>query len=259
MGEHTEGEAGGGARRWLVPAAAIVAVVALVVAVKTLPAKDWLGTVLRWAQELKEDHLLLGAAAVGVFYVVSCVLMLPGSVLTLGAGFLFGVVGGTILVSIASTLGACAAFLIGRFVARGWVERRVAGNRKFQAVDEAVGREGFKIVLLVRLSPLFPFNLQNYGFGLTGVRFWKYALASWIGMLPGTVMYVYFGAGLGSLAKAAAGEVQQTAAQRIAFWVGLVVAITVALFVARIARNALKKAVAESEAAPALEEGAEDE
>ncbi len=228
-------------RRWALPMAVVLAAVVLVVAVKTLPVRDHFLSLLRWTENLKEEHFILAAGAVALSYVAACVFLLPGSVLTLGAGFLFGIVGGTLTVSIGSTLGACAAFLVGRTVARNWVERRVAGHPKFTAIDEAVGRKGFRIVLLTRLSPIFPFNLQNYGYGLTKVSFWSYALASWIGMLPGTVMYVYFGAGLGSLARAAAGEVERGTARRVAFWVGLLVAIAVAVFVARLARRALQK------------------
>ncbi len=242
-------------RRWLLPLAVVVALVALAVALRLLPVKDYLLWGLERTQDLRDERFLLAAAVVAAAYVVACVFMLPGSVLTLGAGFLFGVVAGTITVSVGSTLGVCAAFLVGRTIARGWVERRVSGNPKFAAIDDAVGREGFKIVLLVRLSPIFPFNLQNYGFGLTKVAFWKYALASWIGMIPGTIMYVYFGAGLGSLARAAAGEVERRATQRVAFWVGLVIAIMVALFVARIAQRALKKAVDEEHAEAIESEG----
>jgi len=174
------------------------------------------------------------------------VFFLPGSVLTLGIGFLFGVVQGTIITSVASTLGACVAFWVGRTVARDWVGHRVAGNAKFAAIDEAVGRQGFKMVLLTRLSPVFPFNLLNYAFGLTKVRFRDYALASWIGMLPGTIMYVYLGhagrqAAL-ALTDATAGPAEQTLAQKIFFWAGLVVAVVVAVFVTRIARRALREA-----------------
>ena len=175
-----------------------------------------------------------------LFYVVACVLFLPGSILTIGAGFLFKLRSGTVTVSIGATLGACAAFWVGRTVARGWVAKKIAGNAKFAAIDEAVGREGFKIVLLTRLSPVFPFNLLNYAFGLTRVRFRSYALASWIGMLPGTIMYVYIGSGLRSLADAAAGGGQQSPAQRIFFWAGLAVAVAVAVLVVRIARRALQ-------------------
>ncbi len=237
-----------GRPKWLLPAVVLLTVVVLVVLVRMLPVREYLLAVLRWTEQLRDQHLLLGVGVVVLVYIAACVFMLPGSVLTLGAGFLFGVIWGTITVSVGSTLGACAAFLVGRTVARGWVERRVAGNPKFTAIDDAVGREGFKIVLLVRLSPIFPFNLQNYGFGLTKVGFWKYALASWAGMIPGTVMYVYFGAGLGSLARAATGELERTTAQQVMFWVGLVVAIAVAIYVTRIARRALQEAVADEQA-----------
>jgi len=112
----------------------------------------------------------LGSTAPLVFiplYVVACVLFIPGSILTLSAGFLFGVVRGSIYVSVAATLGAMLAFLIGRYFARQWVAARLANYPKFKAVDEAAAREGWKIVALTRLSPVFPFNLLNYAFDLT--------------------------------------------------------------------------------------------
>jgi len=220
----------------------VLIVVALVVAVFLLPVKDWLIRGLEWTQQLGNWAPVL----VVVFYVVACILFLPGSILTLGAGFLFKVVVGTITVSVGSTLGACAAFLVGHTVARGWILRRIAGNEKFAAIDDAVELQGFKIDLLTRLSPVFPFSLLNYGFGLTKVSFWKYALASWIGMLPGTVMYVYFGAGLRSLADVAAGQVETGPAGRIFFWFGMAATIVVTIFVTRIARRALKQAIPES-------------
>jgi uncharacterized membrane protein YdjX (TVP38/TMEM64 family) len=124
---------------------------------------------------------------------MACILLLPGSILTLGAGVLFGVVNSSIAVSIAATLGATCAFLVGRYLPRVWVAKRIANNDKFKAVDEAVAKEGWKIVLLTRLSPVFPFNLLNYAFGLTQVRVRHYFFASWLGMIPGTIMYVYIG------------------------------------------------------------------
>ena len=178
------------------------------------------------------------------FYVLACVLFLPGSVLTLGAGFLFGVPVGFLTVWIGANLGACVAFLVGRTIARDWVARKVAGNPKFAAIDEAVGKEGFKIVALLRLSPVFPFNLLNYALGLTRVSFRNYALASLVGMLPGILMYVYFGSAARSLAEVTAGNVQGGIAGQIFFWVGLVATIAVALFVTRIARKSLKNAEA---------------
>ena len=204
-----------------------------------LPVKQYLIELLQWTSDLG----FWGPFFVVLFYVIACVLFLPGSVLTLGAGFLFKVVLGTITVSIGSTLGACAAFWVGRSIARDWIAKKMAANKKFAAIDEAVGREGFKIVLLTRLSPIFPFNMLNYAFGLTKVRFRQYALASWIGMLPGTVMYVYFGAGLRSLADVAAGEVQGGRGQQIFFWLGLAATILVTVFITRLARKALKDAI----------------
>ncbi len=135
-----------------------------------------------------------------LLYIVATVFFLPGSILTLGAGFVFGVIKGAILVSIAATLGATAAFLVGRYLARDWVAKKIEGNVRFKAIDEAVAREGWKIVGLTRLSPVFPFNLLNYAFGLTRVSLRDYFFASWIGMMPGTLMYVYLGSLAGDLA-----------------------------------------------------------
>jgi uncharacterized membrane protein YdjX (TVP38/TMEM64 family) len=151
---------------------------------------------------------------------------------------------GTITVSIGSTLGACAAFLVGRTFGRDWIAGKIAGNKKFAAIDEAVGKEGFKIVLLTRLSPVFPFNLLNYAFGLTKVSFWKYAFASWIAMLPGTIMYVYLGAGLRSLTDVATGDVGKNTATTIFFWFGLAMAVVVTVIVTRIAKKALNQTIA---------------
>lgn len=219
--------------------AIVVVIVALIKVLLLLPVRDWFLKALEWTQGLG----IWGPVFVVVFYVVACVLFLPGSVLTLGAGFIFKVVVGTITVSVASTLGACAAFWVGRIVARNWISQKIASNEKFAAIDDVVGQQGFKIVLLTRLSPVIPFNLLNYAFGLTKVSFPKYALASWIGMLPGTLMYVYFGAGLRSLADAATGNVETGSAGRIFFWFGMAATVVVTVFVTRIARNALKQAV----------------
>lgn len=172
-------------------------------------------------------------------YVIATVLFLPGSALTLGAGALFGVVRGSILVSVASTLGATAAFLVGRYIARDWVARKIQGNAKFDAIDVAVGREGWKIVGLTRLSPIFPFNLLNYAYGLTKVRLRDYVLASWIGMMPGTVMYVY----IGSLARLGAEAGEAPAAQTVMRLVGLVATVAVTLYITRLAKRALNERV----------------
>lgn len=216
-----------------------VVVVGLIAVVLMLPVKDWLIGVLEWAGGFG----VWGPVFVAGIYVPATVFFVPGSILTIGAGFVFKLVVGTITVSIGSTAGACAAFLVGRTIGRKWVADKVGGNEKFAAIDNAVGREGFKIVFLTRLSPVFPFNLLNYAFGLTKVSFGRYALGSWLGMLPGTLMYVYFGAGLRSLADVAAGKVETGTAGRVFFWVGLGATIVVTVFVTHIARKSLKQAV----------------
>ena len=214
-----------------------VIVVGLAVGLAFLPVEEYLTRVLEWARGLGP----WGPVIVGALYVPACVLMLPGMIISLGAGLLFGVVAGTIAVSLGSTLGACAAFLVGRTVAREWVSRKVRDNARFAAVSDAVTREGFKIVVLTRLSPVFPFNLLNYAYGLTEVPFWKYALASWLGMLPGTVLYVYVGSTIGSLADLAAGDVEGGTAETVLKWVGLAVTVIVTVLITRIARQALKE------------------
>jgi uncharacterized membrane protein YdjX (TVP38/TMEM64 family) len=123
-------------------------------------------------------------------YIAAAVLFLPSLILTLGAGAVFGVPRAAVLVSISATLGATAGFLVGRYVAREWVARTLAHSTRFRAIDEAVAREGWKIVLLTRLSPAFPFALLNYVFGLTRIRLRDFVLASGSGMMPATVTYV---------------------------------------------------------------------
>ncbi len=198
---------------------------------------------LRRALEWIGDLGPAGAAAFVGIYVVACVLFIPGSILTLGAGAVYGVVRGFLLVSVASTLGATAAFLAGRYLARDWVARRIEGNERFRAIDRAVGREGWKIVGLTRLSPVFPFNLLNYAYGLTRVSLRDYVLASWIGMIPGTVMYVYLGSLAGSLATLDAGGGGRSRAQWVLYVVGLAATVAVTVYVTRIARAALAQRV----------------
>ncbi|HLJ10555.1 MAG TPA: TVP38/TMEM64 family protein [Planctomycetaceae bacterium] len=185
-----------------------------------------------------------GPLIIGATYIPACLCFLPGSPLTLFGGFAFGgtfrgLALVTACVSVGSTLGASVAFLVGRTLARQWVAGKVAASPKFRAIDAAVGRQGFKIVLLTRLSPVFPFNLLNYAFGVTRVSFRDYVLASWIGMLPGTIMYVYLGSTAGALADIVAGKVARTPAQQVLYYVGLAATVAVTVLITRIAKRAL--------------------
>ena len=174
-------------------------------------------------------------------YALATVAFVPGLLLTLAAGAIFGVLWGSVYVFVGAVTGSSAAFLIARYVARGAVERRLAGNEKFAAVDRAVGAQGRKIVFLLRLSPVFPYNLLNYALGLTRVRFADYVAAS-IGMIPGTLLYVYSGKIAGDLAAVAggAGPARGTGYYAV-LTVGLAATVAVTLVITRLARRALKK------------------
>ncbi len=184
-----------GSRPMIALRAAVVALLlAAIVAVAVgWPLGSWITGAAAWAERHREAA---GALFVAV-YVLAAVLVVPGSILTLAAGYLFGLPLGVALTSAGSVLGAAAAFVVGRFVARDWVARRVATWPRFGALDAAMHHDGFAIVLLARLSPLIPYNLLNYGLSITAARFRDYLLATWIGMLPAIVLYVY----TGSLAK----------------------------------------------------------
>ncbi len=175
-------------------------------------------------------------------YVIACVCFLPGSLLTLGAGILFGPVFGTLWTSIASTLGATTSFLIGRFAARDWLQQKLSRYPRFAAIDDAIGREGWKIVGLLRLSPAFPFSLLNYALGLTRVRLRDYVIASWIGMLPATALYVYIGSLIGeALLSGQPSQRARTPAEWALFGIGFAATAAVTFQITRIARSALNR------------------
>ena len=183
-----------------------------------------------------------GPAVFIVAYAAAVVAFVPASLLTLGAGAIFGVAQGTLYVFAAATLGSSLAFLVSRYVARAAVERRLEGNEKFAAIDEAVGREGRKIVFLLRLSPVFPFNLLNYALGLTSVRFADYVVASF-GMIPGTLLYVYSGKIAGDVAVlAGGGGIEGGTGYYAVLAVGLIATVAVTIVVTRTARRALDRA-----------------
>ena len=195
-----------------------------------------LESALQWINGLGS---LGGIAFIGI-YIIATVAFLPGSILTLGAGVIFGVILGSLYVFIGATLGATAAFLVGRYLARDWVTNKISDNKKFAAIDKAVSKKGLKIVLLTRLSPIFPFNLLNYALGITGVSLQDYFLGS-VGMIPGTIMYVYIGSLAGNLAFIGS---ESKPDNMILHWVikiiGLIATIVVTIYVTKIAKKALE-------------------
>src|SRR6266581_5596159 len=214
-------------------------VIALSFMMRFLPVQAWLGSFNDWVGQM-------GVAGIFIFigvYAVATVLLAPGAILTIGAGFAFGLSKGFLAVSAGSTLGAALAFLVARFIARDKVEAIAERNDKFRNIDSAIGKQGAKLIFLLRLSPVIPFNLSNYLYGLTGVKFWPYVLASWIGMMPGTFLYVYIGAAdKAAVAAAASGEAMKRGWQYWTFTgVGLAATIIVTIWVTKIARDALRE------------------
>jgi len=229
-------------RRRLRPLLLLAVVAGLVIATRLLPVDRYLVAFITWIRRA-------GATGMAVFvvsYALAAVLLLPGSILTLGAGLAYGVLLGTPLVWVGANLGATLAFVLGRTVAREWVAARVVGNPRFAAIDHAVGAQGLKIVLLTRLSPVFPFNLLNYAFGLTRVGLRDYVIGSLVGMVPGIVMYVYLGSLLGSVAELAAGRTAGGGGQRLFYVGGAVATVIVTVVLTRLARRALADATQET-------------
>jgi uncharacterized membrane protein YdjX (TVP38/TMEM64 family) len=175
------------------PLILLVALLALLTVVALSPVRAWLDVCISWIHAVPRGAWI----ALLLTYTLSAVLAVPSSILTLGAGFVFGFAAGVVLVSVGSLGGAACAFLVARHCVRDWLAARISHLPRFRAFDAATREDGFLIVLLARLSPLLPFNLMNYGLGITNVRFRDFVVASWIGMLPVTTLYVY----VGSLAK----------------------------------------------------------
>lgn len=224
------------------------AVAAFAAALLFLPLREW----AVWVVERVHNLGGVGVAIYVVVYILAAIFMFPGSLLTLGAGFLYGPMWGTLLVSPTSVVAATVAFLLGRTVAREWIKRRIAENPRFSAVDEAVGENGFKVVFLLRLSPIFPFTLLNYALGLTRVRLRDFVVASLFGMLPGTFLYVYVGSSVANLAALASGKATSAGGpwQHVLFWGGLAATALVVVLVTRTARQALNQSLREYKEQP---------
>ena len=231
-------------RFWLKVIFLIASVLILIAVFQTLnisiTVSNLLQSTLLWVKMLGA----MGAIAFIIIYNLATILFIPASILTLGGGAIYGVVWGSIYVFVAATLGAIFAFLIGRYFARGWVYEKICSNKTFRAIDAAVAIDGFKIVLLTRLSPIFPFNMLNYVFGVTCVDLKDYILGS-IGMIPATIMYVYLGSLIGDVALLGmqTTSIVSNPQTQIAQWtikiVGLVATLAVTIQVSRLANKIL--------------------
>lgn len=188
------------------------------------------------------DQGALGPVVFVAGYALAAVALVPGSILTLAAGAIFGLGQGVLLVFIGAVAGSSLAFLIARYLARGPFERRLAGEPRFAAIDEAVGRDGRRIVFLLRLSPVFPFSLLNYALGLTRVSLSDYLLGSF-GMIPGTLLYVSYGRVAGDVAAVAGGApLSRGTGYWLVLCLGLIATAAVTALITRAARQALSTA-----------------
>lgn len=212
-------------------------VTAVVISLLVLPVQAWFAEFLSWTQ-LNPGKAWVAFIAV---YITSTVCFLPALPLTLAGGAIFGLTKGFLLVSLASTLGATAAFYVGRTLAREWVSRRIEAWPAFRALDGSLRQRGFWIVMLTRLSPLFPYFLLNYAYGVSAVRGREYVPATWLGMMPATLAYVYAGSLAADLAKVLTGQVQLGDNSWILLGIGLLATIAVTILVTRLARRELSK------------------
>lgn len=215
----------------------VAAIAVILLCVALLPVTDLLAQLLLFMQANPAVAWILFI----VVYVLAVVLLLPGSVITLGGGWLFGLGQGFLLVSLASTFGATLAFLLGRSFARDWVGARLATMPRFAALDQAIAERGAVVVFLTRLAPIFPFNLLNYALGLTQIRLRQYVLASWLGMMPGTLLYVYLGSIASDLSSLLQGDLPEFGGSNWLFYVGLLATAVLTIVITRMATSALNK------------------
>jgi len=236
---------------WIRLIVLVLIIAAIVVGIAVFRIQKYLPIVLEFIKDLG----WIGKIIFVAIYIVATVAFIPGSILTLGGGFVFGLYWGIFLVWLGATIGCILAFILGRTALRSWVEKKVDQYPKFKAVDVAIAQQGWKIVLLLRLSPVLPFNVLNYGLALTKVSLIHYCWASAVGMLPGTALYVYFGSLASDLSQVASGKGLINPMQQIIIWCvsGVVIIVTV-VFVTIIAKRAINKALVDQDAEHAMHE-----
>ncbi|GMP91077.1 hypothetical protein CsSME_00041930 [Camellia sinensis var. sinensis] len=209
----------------------------------SLPVEKILKDFLLW---IKQDLGPWGPLVLAIAYIPLTVCAVPASVLTLGGGYLFGLPVGFFADSIGATLGATAAFLLGRTIGRSYVISKLKNYPKFHAVAIAIQRSGFKIVLLLRLVPLLPFNMMNYLLSVTPVRLGEYMLASWVGMMPITFALVYVGTTLKDLSDVTHGWAEVSTTRWVLIAAGFMISVILMVYITKVAKASLDKALAEN-------------
>lgn len=216
---------------WVKIVIGLAALVALVVAYRLLPLQEWVQSFQNWVQGFGA----LGWVIFIIVYAVTAFVLIPGSILTLAAGAVWGF-GGFPLVVIGATFGSILSFLAARYLFQKRVEEKVEQYPKFKAVNDAIGEEGWKVVGLLRLSPALPFSLQNWFLGVTPVAFWPSQIATFFGIMPGTLLYVLLGSAGGQ-----AGSGDMGAARWVVLGIGIVATLVVTVIVTRKAQAKLKE------------------
>ena len=226
------GRAEGGMATWMKVVIGIGVVIGVIAAYSALPVAEWIEMFRAWVEAVGP----VGWVVFALFYAFAVLALVPGSFITLAAGLAFGLWGFPVVV-VGATLGAGMAFLAGRYLVRERVRSTIESRPKLRAVDAAIGEEGWKIVALMRFSPLVPFSLQNWVFGATSVGFWPYLISTFLGIMPGTLLYVW----IGSLGGAAAGGEEASTLKYVFFGVGILATLVVTLIVGRKANAKLKE------------------
>lgn len=219
-----------GTMRWLV----IGLFVALFAAAYAfLPISEWLTAFQNWVQGFGA----LGWVIFILVYAITVFFLIPGSIMTIGAGVAYGLWGFPLVIA-GATLGSAISFLAARYVFHDRVQAKIAEYPRFAAVNAAIRDEGWKVVGLLRLSPALPFSLQNWFLGLTSVGFWQSQIATFFGIMPGTLLYIWISS-LGG--EAAAGGGDASLARYLALGVGLVATLAVTILVTKKAQQKLKE------------------
>ena len=201
--------------------------------------KDDITEFLNWFTGYVDSMGAAGPPTFMLLYLGLEILAVPAIPLTMAAGLIFGPAQGTAMVSVSATAAATASFLIARYALRDRVKAIADENPKFAAIDRAIGEDSFRVVCLLRLSPLLPFALSNYLYGLTSVKLWPYVAGSWLGMLPGTFAYVSAGAVGRTIAEVGGGSAgADSHLAQIAAGFGFTV--LTGAYITRLASNALK-------------------
>lgn len=201
MGEGTEDGPGGreGKKKGMIKRILLLGVIAaMILAFRITGAARYLDQEI--LRQWIEGYGGLAPFVYMLIYAVAPSLLLPGLPITIAGGVLFGPFWGVVYTITGATIGACIAFLVARYIARDWVERKL-GSPKWRRLDEGVEKHGWKVVAFTRLIPLFPFNLLNYAFGLTRIKFLHYAVATFFFMLPASIAFIVFSSSLLDLLK----------------------------------------------------------